>query len=226
MAESTRRRRSSAAATGPAIAVVPVTSSVRSEPARHASIERSVNAIGPRLREQRRVHGLSLQQTAALAGVSAASIHKVERGDMVPTITTLLKLASAFGLPLSSFVDDTVDDGAGASVVRAGERRPLASSWPGTERAAVTSGTPPFHVTGEVLEVSANGSGELAPDGHAAERLCFVIDGALEVSAGTENSKLRAGDTLHVLGDRSLSWHNTGRRIARVLLLSTPRDAS
>jgi transcriptional regulator with XRE-family HTH domain len=191
-------RRSSAAATGPAVAVVPVTSSARSEPARHASIERSVNAIGPRLREQRRVHGLSLQQTAALAGVSAASIHQVERGDMVPTITTLLKLASAFGLPLSSFVDDTVDDGAGASVVRAGERRPLASSWPGTERAAVTSGTPPFHVTGEVLEVSA----------------------------GAESAKLRAGDTLHVLGDRSLSWHNTGRRIARVLLLSTPRDAS
>src|SRR5690606_25795940 len=80
------------------------------EASRQTTIERTVSSIGPRVREQRRVHGLSLQQAAALAGVSAASIHKVERGDMVPTITTLLKLAGAFGLPLSSFVDDTVDD--------------------------------------------------------------------------------------------------------------------
>jgi transcriptional regulator with XRE-family HTH domain len=203
------------------VTVATVASSV---PARHSSIERSVSAIGPRLREQRRVHGLSLQQTAALAGVSAASIHKVERGDMVPTITTLLKLASAFGLPLSSFVDDTVDNHAGASIVRSGERRPLPSAWPGTVRAAVTSGTPPFHVAAEVLEISTNGSGELHPDGRAAERLCFVLDGALEVSAGGDNTKLGAGDALHLLGDRSLSWQNNGRRVARVLLLSTPAD--
>jgi transcriptional regulator with XRE-family HTH domain len=193
---------------------------------RHTSIERSVSAIGPRVREQRRLHGFSLQQTAALAGVSAASIHKVERGDMVPTITTLLKLASAFGLPLSSFVDDTVDEHAGVSLVRAGDRRGLTSSWPGTERATITSGTPPFRLAGEVLEVAAGGSGELSADGQCAERLCFVVDGTLEVSAGGERSKLRAGDTLQVLGDRPVSWHNSGRRTVRVVLVSAPTDQS
>jgi len=223
------RRRSSAAAAASTMTVAPVAPSAPTGPATTgmgASIERSVSAIGPRLREQRRVHGLSLQQTAALAGVSAASIHKVERGDMVPTITTLLKLASAFGLPLSSFVDDTVDAHAGVSLVRADERSPLPSPWPGTERSAVTAGTPPFHLAGEVLEVSASGSGELSPDGKAAERVCFVLDGSLEVSTGAETSRIRAGDTLHVLGDRALSWRNTGRRVARVLLLSAPVDPS
>jgi transcriptional regulator with XRE-family HTH domain len=195
-------------------------------PSRHASVERSVSAIGPRLREQRRVHGLSLQQTAALAGVSAASIHKVERGDMVPTITTLLKLASAFGLPLSSLVDEAVDEGAGERLVRAGERRRIASPWPGTDRAAITAGTPPFRLAGEVLEVAAGGSGELSPDGRTGERLCFVVDGVLDVSTGGEPARLRAGDTVQVLGDRTLSWQNGARRVARFVLLSAPADPS
>jgi transcriptional regulator with XRE-family HTH domain len=58
-----------------------------------------VSAIGPKVREARQALGLSLQQLAARAEVSAAAIHKVERGDMVPTITTLLELAAAPGPP-------------------------------------------------------------------------------------------------------------------------------
>lgn len=223
VAESTRTRRSSAVAPEPTRPTVAVVSPA---PSARTSIERSVSAIGPRVREQRRIHGFSLQQTAVLAGVSAASIHKVERGDMVPTITTLLKLASAFGLPLSSFVDDTVDEHAGVGLVRAGDRHRLTSAWPGTDRAAITAGAPPFRLAGEVLEVAAGGSGEMSPDGRCAERLWFVLDGTLEVSAGEERSTLRAGDTLQVLGDLPVSWHNGGRRVARVLLVSAPADPS
>ena len=45
--------------------------------------------------------GLSLQQLGERSDVSAAAIHKIEQGGMVPTITTLLKLASALGRPVS-----------------------------------------------------------------------------------------------------------------------------
>src|SRR6476659_11289045 len=73
-------------------------------PERH--VEQIVADIGPRLKELRSELGLSLQQMSAIAEVSAASIHKIERGDMVPTITTLLKLASAFRRPLSELIDE------------------------------------------------------------------------------------------------------------------------
>jgi transcriptional regulator with XRE-family HTH domain len=69
--------------------------------AARGSWEPIVGAIGPKLREARQQLGLSLQQLAARAEVSAAAIHKVERGDMVPTITTLLKLAGAVGRPIA-----------------------------------------------------------------------------------------------------------------------------
>ena len=74
-------------------------------------VEQTVRAIGPRLKALRAELGLSLQQMSVIADVSAASIHKIERGEMVPTITTLLKLASALHRPLSYFVDEPGDAG-------------------------------------------------------------------------------------------------------------------
>lgn len=196
------------------------------ETSRLAAIERSVSSIGPRVREQRRVRGLSLQQAATLAGVSAASIHKVERGDMVPTVTTLLKLAGAFELPLSSFVDDTLDDSAGAQVVREADRASVASPWPGTTRASVTTGSGPFRLAGEVLEVAAGASGELPAAPETAERIWHVLDGSLEVTTGAAPMMIRAGDTVQVRGDRPVSWRNTTRRVARALHVSVPREHS
>ncbi|MGH9003030.1 MAG: helix-turn-helix domain-containing protein, partial [Acidimicrobiia bacterium] len=54
------------------------------------SLNEIVTSIGPKLRELRLQRGLSLQQLADRADVSAAAIHKIERSGMVPTITTLL----------------------------------------------------------------------------------------------------------------------------------------
>jgi transcriptional regulator with XRE-family HTH domain len=176
------------------------------------------------VREQRRVRGLSLQQAAALAGVSAASIHKVERGDMVPTVTTLLKLAGAFELPLSSFVDDTLDDSTGLQVVREAERTSVPSPWAKTTRASVTTGTGPFRLAGEVLEVAAGASGELPAAPETGERIWHVLDGSLEVAAGAAPVVIRAGDTLQVRGDRPISWRNTTRRVARALHVTVPRE--
>ncbi|MEN3267769.1 helix-turn-helix transcriptional regulator, partial [Pseudonocardia sp.] len=66
-----------------------------------------VGSIGPKVRALRRERGLTLQQLAHAADVSTASVHKVERGDMVPTVTTLLKIAGALGVPVRLFVEDS-----------------------------------------------------------------------------------------------------------------------
>ena len=52
-----------------------------------------IAGIGTKIRLLRQGRGLSLQQLAERSGVSAASIHKIERNSMVPTIAVLMKLA-------------------------------------------------------------------------------------------------------------------------------------
>ena len=65
-----------------------------------------VSLIGPKLHALRTAQRHSLQQLAVLSDVSAAAIHKIERNGMVPTITTLLKLGAALGVPVSYFVEE------------------------------------------------------------------------------------------------------------------------
>ena len=67
-------------------------------------VERIVGSIGLKVFSHRKRMGLSLQQLGERSDVSAAAIHKIEQGGMVPTFTTLLKLASALGRPVSYFV--------------------------------------------------------------------------------------------------------------------------
>ena len=68
-------------------------------------VEEIVSSIGPKVKALRQEQRLSLQQLAVKAEVSAAAIHKIERNDMVPTITTLLKVASALDRPVTYFVE-------------------------------------------------------------------------------------------------------------------------
>lgn len=208
----------------PAAATPTPTTSLPADGDRHQAIERSVRSIGPRVREQRALHGLSLQQAAVLAGVSAASIHKVERGDMVPTVTTLLKLAAAFGLPLSSFVDEVSGTADAVHVVRADERPELPQTSPGTVRATLSADSPRLRLTGEHWEIAPGATSEQPATSHPEEQLWYVLDGTVEVEAGTQTLTLRKGDAAHQPGDVALVWHNRGRRAAQLVQVRTPAD--
>jgi DNA-binding XRE family transcriptional regulator len=104
-------------------------------------LEQIVSSIGPKLRELRVQRGLSLQQLADRADVSAAAIHKIERSGMVPTITTLLKIAGALNRPVSYFVNEDQTAWPGSRA------RTADSSWPARCRRSnrrPTAGTGPW----------------------------------------------------------------------------------
>lgn len=59
------------------------------------------------LKELRKKKGWSLDIAAVKTGVSKAMLGQIERGESSPTIATLWKIASGFGVSFSSFVEDT-----------------------------------------------------------------------------------------------------------------------
>lgn len=177
-----------------------------------------VRAIGPKVRRLRQDSGFSLQQLARRADVSAAAIHKVERGDMVPTVTTLLKLASALGRPMGHFVDGDGEPAAVAHHVRADER-PAAPSLPGVAQTAVTGPPERFTLRGRVADVEPGA--ELEPDPHGGEDLLLMLGGALDVAVGEERYTVADGDSLHFPADHRVRVHNATPDPARVLWVSS-----
>lgn len=60
--------------------------------------------IGAQLKKLRAARGLSLDEAAAVTGVSKPMLGQIERGQSVPTVTTLWKIATGFKVPFSSFL--------------------------------------------------------------------------------------------------------------------------
>lgn len=60
---------------------------------------------GEALRKIRAERGLTLEEAAALCGVSKPMLSQIERGKSVPTITTLWKIATGLKVPLSAFLN-------------------------------------------------------------------------------------------------------------------------
>jgi transcriptional regulator with XRE-family HTH domain len=180
-----------------------------------------VGAIGPKVREARQHLGLSLQQLAGRSEVSAAAIHKVERGDMVPTITTLLKLAAALGRPIGHFVDEDGPPARVANLIRADERPASPPEWAPAADGVVAESV--AHPTG-VLRAGAvhavvepgGGSGDTRPL-RPGEEVLLVLDGSLQVEVAGERYRLHAGDALHYPTDRPHEWHNVDPLPARAV---------
>jgi len=186
-------------------------------------LERIVESIGPKVRALRTQQRLSLQQLAMRADVSAAAIHKVERGDMVPTITTLLKLASALGRPIGHFIEDAPQFPLAVRTTQAG-RTPRPNDGDGVQTFPLSGPAEQYAVDASITVIEAGV--QRARDAARAlpgEEIVYVLDGTMEFQIGDETHALRKGDSLHYRTEHPKRWVNRGRKPARVLWISLER---
>ena len=104
------------------------------EPHFASEIEQTVSALGAKVAKARAERGWSLQQLANRAGLSPAAIHKIEKSGMTPTITSLMKVASALGRSVGYFIEEA-DPLRPVTVVRRDERAQLYTSKQGPRAA-------------------------------------------------------------------------------------------
>ncbi|HSF25985.1 MAG TPA: cupin domain-containing protein [Actinomycetes bacterium] len=185
-----------------------------------ASLDEVVGGIGPKLRELRQSRGLSLQQLAALAQVSAAAIHKVERGDMVPTITTLLKLSAALNRPVGYFIDELAEPFEVATHVPADQRPRLDSTLPGLRLEGLSGPSARFRLRAELATIEPGTASEDALPHNGGEALMIVLEGTLAVAVQGRDYLLQAGDSLHFPTDRTHRWVNPGTEPVRAISVS------
>jgi transcriptional regulator with XRE-family HTH domain len=182
-----------------------------------AEVDRIVGSIGPRLRELRLQQSLSLQQLAERAGVSAAAIHKIERNGMVPTITTLLKLADAFDRPVGYFVDEEADGAGPVAFTPAPDRGAAYTPHAGVKAETISGSYARFFLDGAVTTIEPGAGSGPVLDQHQGEELLFMLDGGLSFSVDGIEYNLGPGDALHFRTDRPHRWENRRKTAARVL---------
>ncbi len=179
-----------------------------------------VSSIGPKIRRLRTQRRLSLQQLSNRSDVSTAAIHKVEQGAMVPTITTLLKLAAALDRPVSYFVDEEQATPPYVVFTPAAERKPIYTSHRGIDLEGVSGPYGQYLVAAAVAEVAPGASSGDSPLRHAGEELILMLSGSLEVDVEDRTFRLDRGDSVHFHTEHEHRWRNPTRRRARAVWMA------
>jgi transcriptional regulator with XRE-family HTH domain len=183
-------------------------------------IDGIVNSIGPKLKHLRHERRLSLQQLAAKADVSAAAIHKIERNDMVPTITTLLKIATALERPVSYFVDSDEGPREPVAFTPAADRPAVFTPHAGLTLAGVSGPYTPFRSAAAIATVQPGANSGNKPLVHPGEELVFVLEGALTFKIAGTPYLIRRGDALHFIGDQEHYWANETKTRVRAFWMA------
>ena len=183
-------------------------------------LDEIVESIGPKVRRLRLQKGLSLQQLAERSGVSAAAIHKVERNGMVPTITTLIKLAASLNRPVSYFVGEETEVDSVVALVRKADRKAVYTSKHGLTLEGISGPYGRFFLAGAIATVQPGANSGDKPMEHPGEELILVLDGSFEVDVDGQQFALAEGDSLHFRTDRPHRWRNTGETPIKAVWLA------
>src|SRR5512139_30819 len=159
--------------------------------------------VGQNVRRLRQERGVTLSDLAASAGISLAMLSRLEKGDVSPSLETLVALAEALGTGAASLLKveaaqqsdaQLVPKGEGLEVVRRGTRR-------GHTYHLLASDRGPKRVFEPYL-VTLTDKSELFPEfDHPGVEFIHVLEGSLRYRHGPESYLLKPGDSLTFRGD-------------------------
>lgn len=152
------------------------------------------------LREARKARGLSLDAVAKLSGVSRSMVSQIERGESSPTVATLWNLTQALQVDFAGLLEGKPEPG--IVVIRAAAAPVIL----GRGIAVSIRILSPAEAVGEheVYDLSFGAGGALESEPHSpgCREHLTVVEGALRVVSGDEESLLGPGDTARYPADR------------------------
>jgi transcriptional regulator with XRE-family HTH domain len=181
--------------------------------------------VGENVRHLRRRQGLSLEQLAAISGVSRAMLGQIETGKSAPTINLLGRIAEALKVSIAGIISSP---GAGTSMVVPRDRATIVASSEGgfVSRALFPWGDP---LPVEIYEVTvAPSHTEVFPAAApGTKKSLVVISGQLEVVVADETpERLANGDAILFNADNTHQISNPSGNETKAFLVVTSADAN
>lgn len=148
---------------------------------------------------------------AEASGVSKAAISKIERGEMSPTASTLVRLAGAFGLTLAGLLLRAEQDSSNFSPVAEQPRwRDPESGY--TRQQVFMRPNHPVELV--KVELPAGASVTMPQESYARIRqVVWVLKGELHLHENGQAFHLGAGDALGFGPPAEVTFHNPGPQV-------------
>jgi transcriptional regulator with XRE-family HTH domain len=177
--------------------------------------------IGERIKSARVQRNFSLNDLANMSEVSASTIHKIENYAMVPTVTTLLKIAKGLEKDLHFFIDEA-DSQKDYKVIRQNEA-PLSSIKPQKKLIrALSSKFANTHLEVHYCTIYKDGSSGKKSLLHDSEEVAICLKGRIEYFIDRERIMLEPFDSIHIKGGVRHRWRNIWSGKTETLFIFSP----
>lgn len=179
--------------------------------------------IAVRVRELRAAHGFSLEALSRRSGVSRSLISLIERAECSPTAVVLEKLATALGVVLASLFDARPDKGHCEPV----SRRAVQPEWKDPDSGYIRRNLSPAWMPQpmRLVEVEFPAGARVAFESAQQERRVYqqvwVLEGAIQVTVGSDSHELCKGDCMANVLDRPIMFYNPTQKTTRYLVVLT-----
>ena len=174
--------------------------------------------VGARLRALRIEQGLSVNELAMRAGVSAGTVSQVERNKANPSVRILERLRQALSVPLSALLeeDDAVSDPVVGDFVRKAAERPLFDVGKHGMQKELLSPHGDHDLKMMIILLPAGAGSDEVLVG-VGEKAGLVLEGTVVLNVGDRRAVLRAGDSFQFKSTVPHSVRNESGEMARVL---------
>jgi transcriptional regulator with XRE-family HTH domain len=178
--------------------------------------------IGPRLRALRLRKKMRLVELAKHTGLSAAMLSKLERGQLFPTLPTLLRIALVYGVGLDHFFAAAASQQA-LGIVRRHDRTRFAERLGGRELAWEFECLD-FTATERKLNaywVRFSTPARPRAHEHAGAEFIHVLKGTLALQVAGEEHSLEQGDSIYFDSSQPHAYARRGAAACEAIVVTT-----
>lgn len=181
-------------------------------------------AIGPKVRALRLKKSMGLVELGRHTGLSAAMLSKIERGQLFPTLPTLLRIALVFSVGLDHFFTSPRQKPT-VGVVRRQDRLRFTERLGGTEPAfdfeSLDFAAVERRLNAYYAEFPAVPVDRLRTHAHPGGEFLYVLQGTVTVRIDGDDHTLEAGDSMYFDCTVPHSYRRTGGRACRAIVVTT-----
>lgn len=160
------------------------------------------NTVGKKVQLFREMRNLSIEEVSKRSGLCVEEISTIENGELIPSLTPLIKIARVLGTRLGSFLDDTED--LGPVVTRSQDKKAITrfSNRDGAASSdldffSLAQNKAARHMEPFLIDIHPLSEKEYKMSSHEGEECIYVLSGSIEVKYGTESFVLNQGDSIY-----------------------------
>ncbi|WP_028223825.1 helix-turn-helix domain-containing protein [Paraburkholderia ferrariae] len=186
----------------------------------HSVVSQSVVSVGSKIRGLRQRQGRTLDDIATAAQLSKPFLSQVERDLASPSITSLVSIAKALGVPVSYFVDTPTEAGC---VCRGQDLKFFGFADSTDLYARLTNPSGGRQLEAILVRMPPGDDRPSEVTTHAGEEFLHVLSGEVTLTLEGKSFVLGVGDSAHYESTVPHAWTNTSGQETVLVWVGTPR---